>query len=164
MLTRYRANILFPKPGFPEARCGIMGLEVRHFDLLQNRTWEVDVDAVEARLSTQETHVEMCILISICPCWEHHNLHVSWIVGVSFKFLLAIYVQSILGICYCRLHKQQRGMKFLQSQMRCIATTHLGATHLCPSGHLDQLLQFWHSLGRCQSSEEYLVGYLVGLW
>lgn len=54
---------------------------------------------------------------------------------LGFKFLLAIYAQSILGICYCRLHKQQRGMEFLQSQMKSIATLNWGQP-ICAQGYI----------------------------
>ncbi|PIM97518.1 hypothetical protein CDL12_30011 [Handroanthus impetiginosus] len=44
------ANILLPRPGYPlyEARAAFSNLEVRHFDLLPEKGWEVDLDAVEA--------------------------------------------------------------------------------------------------------------------
>uniref|UniRef100_A0A1D1YIK5 nicotianamine aminotransferase n=1 Tax=Anthurium amnicola TaxID=1678845 RepID=A0A1D1YIK5_9ARAE len=44
------ANILLPRPGYPyyEAWATFRGLEIRHFDLLPDKGWEVDLDAVEA--------------------------------------------------------------------------------------------------------------------
>ncbi|KAI3515480.1 hypothetical protein L1887_14376 [Cichorium endivia] len=44
------ANILFPKPNYPtyEARAKFSSLEVRHFDLLPEKGWEVDLDGVKA--------------------------------------------------------------------------------------------------------------------
>lgn len=50
VLARPNANILLPRPGFPyyESRAGFCHLEVRHFDLIPERGWEVDLDAVEA--------------------------------------------------------------------------------------------------------------------
>ncbi|KAF6158245.1 hypothetical protein GIB67_028669 [Kingdonia uniflora] len=50
VLARPGANILLPRPGFPfyEARAAFSNLEVRHFDLLPSKGWEVDLDAVEA--------------------------------------------------------------------------------------------------------------------
>lgn len=43
-------NILLPRPGFPyyESRCVYSGLEVRHFNLLPEQNWEVDLESVEA--------------------------------------------------------------------------------------------------------------------
>lgn len=50
VLASLGANILLPRPGFPnyEARCAFSHLEVRHYDLLPEKDWEVDVDAVKA--------------------------------------------------------------------------------------------------------------------
>ncbi|KAI3515477.1 hypothetical protein L1887_14373 [Cichorium endivia] len=44
------ANILFPKPNYPtyEARARFSSLEVRHFDLIPEKGWEVDLDGVKA--------------------------------------------------------------------------------------------------------------------
>lgn len=50
VLARPGANILLPRPVFPlyKARAELVGIEVRQFDLLPHRDWEVDIDAVEA--------------------------------------------------------------------------------------------------------------------
>lgn len=50
VLARPGANILLPRPCFPlyKARAELTGIEVRHFDLLPHRGWEVDLDAVES--------------------------------------------------------------------------------------------------------------------
>ncbi|RVW46778.1 Tyrosine aminotransferase [Vitis vinifera] len=50
VLARPGANILLPRPGFPyyEARAAADNLEVRHFDLLPEQGWEVDLEAVKA--------------------------------------------------------------------------------------------------------------------
>ncbi|KAF6158246.1 hypothetical protein GIB67_028670 [Kingdonia uniflora] len=50
VLARPGANLLLPRPGYPyyEARAAFINLEVRHFDLLPSKGWEVDLDAVEA--------------------------------------------------------------------------------------------------------------------
>ncbi|RZC92369.1 hypothetical protein C5167_003971, partial [Papaver somniferum] len=50
VFTRPGANILLPRPGFPyyEACAGFRKLEYRHFDLLPDKGWEVDLEAVEA--------------------------------------------------------------------------------------------------------------------
>ncbi|GAV64012.1 Aminotran_1_2 domain-containing protein, partial [Cephalotus follicularis] len=56
MLARPGANILLPRPGFPiyELCAAFRHLEVRHFDHLPEKGWEVDLDAVEA-LADQNT-------------------------------------------------------------------------------------------------------------
>ncbi|GAB4859579.1 Nicotianamine aminotransferase 1 [Ancistrocladus abbreviatus] len=62
------ANILLPRPGFPfyEARAAFGKLEVRHFDLIPEKGWEVDLDAVEA-LANENT-VAMVIINPGNPC------------------------------------------------------------------------------------------------
>uniref|UniRef100_A0ACD5ZQV3 Uncharacterized protein n=1 Tax=Avena sativa TaxID=4498 RepID=A0ACD5ZQV3_AVESA len=49
-LAQPGANILLPKPGFPlyEARTMFSHLEDRHFDLIPERGWEVDLESVKA--------------------------------------------------------------------------------------------------------------------
>lgn len=51
VLARPGANILLPRPGFPlyKARAALAGLEVRHFNLLPDKGWEVDLPGVEAQ-------------------------------------------------------------------------------------------------------------------
>ena len=44
------ANVLLPRPGYPmyEARAALGGLEFRHYNLLPDKGWEVDIEGVEA--------------------------------------------------------------------------------------------------------------------
>ncbi|KVI04290.1 Aminotransferase, class I/classII [Cynara cardunculus var. scolymus] len=50
VLARPGANILFPRPNYPiyEARARFSPLEVRHYDLIPDKGWEVDLDGVKA--------------------------------------------------------------------------------------------------------------------
>lgn len=59
------ANILLPRPGWPfyESFAKRNHLEVRHFDLLPERGWEVDLEAVEA-LADENT----AAIVIINPC------------------------------------------------------------------------------------------------
>ncbi|KAK2651172.1 hypothetical protein Ddye_018661 [Dipteronia dyeriana] len=62
------ANILLPRPGFPyyESLAAHIHLEVKHFDLLPEKGWEVDLDAVEALVD--ENTVAMVIINPGNPC------------------------------------------------------------------------------------------------
>lgn len=71
------ANILLPRPGFSyyEACAAKGGLEVRHFDLLPETGWEVDLDALEA-LADEKT-VAVVIINPGNPCgsvYSHDHL------------------------------------------------------------------------------------------
>ncbi|KAK6919631.1 Aminotransferase, class I/classII [Dillenia turbinata] len=50
VLARPGVNILLPKPGFPyyEAIAEFNQIEVRHYDLISERGWEINLDQVEA--------------------------------------------------------------------------------------------------------------------
>ncbi|XP_057507596.1 nicotianamine aminotransferase 1-like [Actinidia eriantha] len=67
-LARPGANILAPRPGYPlyEARAAFSNLEVRHFDLISEKGWEVDLDSVEA-LANDKT-IAMVIINPGNPC------------------------------------------------------------------------------------------------
>lgn len=68
VLARPGANILLPRPGFPfyEMRCSSSNLEMRHFDLVPDRGWEVDLEGVEKL--TDENTVAMVIINPGNPC------------------------------------------------------------------------------------------------
>ncbi|CAM0913554.1 unnamed protein product [Alopecurus aequalis] len=62
VLAQPGANILLPKPGFPlyEARTMFSHLEDRHFDLIPERGWQVDLESVKAL--ADENTVAMVII------------------------------------------------------------------------------------------------------
>ncbi len=68
VLARPGANILLPKPGYPfyEARAAFSRLQVRRYDLLSDKDWEIDLESVEA-LADDNT-VAMVIISPGNPC------------------------------------------------------------------------------------------------
>ncbi|OVA00346.1 Aminotransferase [Macleaya cordata] len=62
------ANILIPRPAYPhyETYAPFINLKVRHFDLLPDKGWEVDLDAVEAL--ADENTVAIVIVNPGNPC------------------------------------------------------------------------------------------------
>ncbi|KAL5208413.1 hypothetical protein ABZP36_032848 [Zizania latifolia] len=71
------ANVLLPRPGYPlyASRAALSGLEFRHFDLLPDKEWEVDLAGVEAL--ADENTVAMVIVSPNNPCgcvYSRHHL------------------------------------------------------------------------------------------
>ncbi|KAG7584552.1 Aminotransferase class I/classII [Arabidopsis suecica] len=76
-LARPNANILLPRPGFPhyDARAAYSGLEVRKFDLLPEKEWEIDIEGIEA--IADENTVAMVVINPNNPCgnvYSHDHL------------------------------------------------------------------------------------------
>ena len=77
VLARPEANFLLPRPGYRtyETFANLHHLEFRLFDLLPERGWEVDLDAVEA--IADENTIAMVIINPGNPCgsvYSYENL------------------------------------------------------------------------------------------
>lgn len=92
------ANILLPRPGFPiyELCATFRHLEVRHFDLLPERGWEVDLNGVES-LADQNT-VAMVVINPGNPCGNvYSQQHLK---KVSFASRIHLQVQIVKGYSF----------------------------------------------------------------
>nr|POE66784.1 putative aminotransferase tat2 [Quercus suber] len=68
VLARPGANILLPKPGYPfyDVRAAFSHLQVRHYGLLSDQSWEIDLESVEAL--ADENTVAIVIISPGNPC------------------------------------------------------------------------------------------------
>lgn len=75
VLAQPRANILLPRPGYPhyDVRAAYDSFEVRHFDLIRERNWDVDLDSVE--FIADEKTVAMVIINPGNPCGNVFTYH-----------------------------------------------------------------------------------------
>ncbi|KDP45860.1 hypothetical protein JCGZ_15304 [Jatropha curcas] len=98
MLARPGANILLPRPCFPiyELCAAFRGLEVRHFDLLPEKGWEVDLGAVEA-LTDQNT-VALVIINPGNPCGNVYSYqHLKEIAETAEKLNILVIADEVYG-------------------------------------------------------------------
>ncbi|XP_074296230.1 nicotianamine aminotransferase 1-like isoform X2 [Silene latifolia] len=92
------ANILLPRPGFPyyEARCAYSGLEYRHFDLVPENGWEVDLDAVKA-LADDNT-VALVIVNPGNPCGSVYSYeHLEKVAKTARKLGIVVITDEVYG-------------------------------------------------------------------
>ncbi|GKV02025.1 hypothetical protein SLEP1_g14512 [Rubroshorea leprosula] len=98
MLARPGANILLPRPGFPiyELSAAFRRLQVRYFDLLPEKGWEVDLDSVEA-LADQNT-VAMVIINPGNPCGNVYSYkHLKKIAETANKLKILVIADEVYG-------------------------------------------------------------------
>ncbi|KAM4092830.1 hypothetical protein ACB094_06G070700 [Castanea mollissima] len=98
MLAHPGANILLPRPGFPiyELCAGFRHLEVRYVDLLPDKGWEVDLDAVDV-LADQNT-VALVVINPGNPCGNVYSFeHLKKIAETAKKNKILIIADEVYG-------------------------------------------------------------------
>ncbi|XAR55539.1 Tyrosine transaminase [Bertholletia excelsa] len=92
------ANILLPRPGYPlyETRANFSHLEVRYFDLLPEKDWEVDLNGVEA-LADDKT-IAMFIINPGNPCGNVFTYkHMQEIAETASKLGILVISDEVYG-------------------------------------------------------------------
>nr|UDM55694.1 putative aminotransferase TAT2 [Stevia rebaudiana] len=98
ILAKPNANILVPKPGFPiyELCAAFRNVEIRHFDLLPDKGWEVDLKAVDA-LTDQNT-VAIVIINPGNPCGNVYSYqHLKKIAEIAQKHKILVIADEVYG-------------------------------------------------------------------
>nr|GFA72155.1 probable aminotransferase TAT2 [Tanacetum cinerariifolium] len=93
ILATPNANILVPRPGFPiyELCAAFRNVEIRHFDLLPENGWEVDLDAVDA-LADQNT-VAIVIINPGNPCGNVYSYqHLKKVFGYDLHTMIDVFL------------------------------------------------------------------------
>ncbi|KAL4302231.1 hypothetical protein GQ457_10G018220 [Hibiscus cannabinus] len=95
-ITNPGANILLPRPGFTfyESRAAYQNLQIRHFDLLPDKGWEIDVDAVEALVD--ENTVAMVIINPGNPCGNVYSYdHLKLVAETARKLGILVIADEV---------------------------------------------------------------------
>ncbi|KAJ9106160.1 hypothetical protein QFC21_001303 [Naganishia friedmannii] len=91
-------NVLIPRPGFPayETLLGAIGCEVRYYDVLADREWECDLEAMEQQIDEDTAFV--LITNPSNPCGNNMTpQHLRDIVDVAERHKIPIIADEIYG-------------------------------------------------------------------
>ncbi|KAI3846450.1 hypothetical protein MKW92_042922 [Papaver armeniacum] len=92
------ANILIPKPGYPhyDGCASANNLEIRHFDLLHEKAWEIDIEAVET-LSNQNT-VAIVVINPGNPCGNVYSYeHLKKVAETAKRLGIPVIADEVYG-------------------------------------------------------------------
>ncbi|WVZ79621.1 hypothetical protein U9M48_027181 [Paspalum notatum var. saurae] len=98
VLAQPGKNILLPRPGYPnyDARAAMNNLEVRHFDLVPERGWEIDIDSIESIADKNTT--AMVIINPNNPCGSVYTReHLTKVAEVARKLGILVIADEVYG-------------------------------------------------------------------
>ncbi|XP_027342895.1 probable aminotransferase TAT2 isoform X2 [Abrus precatorius] len=98
VLARPGANILLPRPGYPQydSRSACCLLEVRYFDLLPERGWEVDLDSLENL--ADDNSVAMVLINPSNPCGNVFTYqHLKRVAEIARKLGIFVISDEVYG-------------------------------------------------------------------
>lgn len=98
ILATPNANILLPRPGFPiyELCAAFRNVEIRHFDLLPENNWEVDLNTIDEL--TDHNTVAIVIINPGNPCGNVYSFqHLKKIAETAKKHKIVVIADEVYG-------------------------------------------------------------------
>lgn len=91
-------NILIPRPGFSiyKTLCGTLGINVKYYDLLEEKSWEIDLDGLESQIDDRT--VSIIINNPSNPCGSVFSKdHLEAIIKIAQNHKLPIIADEVYG-------------------------------------------------------------------